>query len=269
MGGFLPSAERRSTALLAIYTVVSLLLLVVGDRLPQGWLRGTGAQLFGPLDHVVLLGDRLGSAWRESRVLHQRIAMLELENAELRPAGVENDSLRRTLGLPVRGPYEFAPVEVLSLSGTPVPVAATLSAGRNRGLDVGDAVVTQQGLLGRIAECYSNASRVTLLTDPVSVVACEVESTGVHGLLRATTAPYPRLILTSVPLADTVQVGQRVLTSGMSRRFPRHLVVGHIARIGREQTGLTQEIEIEPGARLSTLRHAFVLRGSHRDGDLP
>jgi cell shape-determining protein MreC len=55
----------------------------------------------------------------------------------------------------------------------------------------------------------------------------------------------------------------------MSRRFPRHLVVGHIARIGREQTGLTQEIEIEPGARLSTLRHAFVLRGSHRDGDLP
>jgi len=127
---------------------------------------------------------------------------------------------------------------------------------------VGDAVVTAQGLLGRIGEAYAAASRVTLLTDPVSVVACEVESTGVLGLLRATTAPYPRLILTNVPLADTVRIGQRVITSGMSRRFPRHLTVGTIARIGREQSGLTQEIEVTPAARLSTLRHAFVLRGT-------
>lgn len=262
MGGFLPSAERRSTALLAIFTVVSLLLLVVGDRLPQGWLRGIGAHLFGPLDRVVLLGDRIGSAWRESRVLHERIARLEMENTALRGAGVENDSLRRALQLPREGPFEMAPVEVLSLSGTPVPVAATLSAGRNRGIAPGDAVVTSLGLLGRVGESWTAASRVTLLTDPVSVVACEVESTGVLGLLRATTAPYPRLILANVPLADTVRVGQRVLTSGMSRRFPRHLTVGRIARIGREQTGLTQEIEVEPAARLSTLRHAFVLLGT-------
>lgn len=263
MGGFLPSAERRSTALLAIFTVVSLLLLVIGDRLPQGWLRGVGAHLFGPLDRIVLLSDRVGSAWRESRVLHQRVAALEIENAALRGAGVENDSLRRALDLPRQGPFDLAPVEVLALSGTPVPVAATLSAGRNRGIEVGDAVVTAQGLLGRIGESYAGASRVTLLTDPVSVVACEVESTAVLGLLRATTAPYPRLILANVPLADTVRIGQRVLTSGMSRRFPRHLTVGRIARIGREQSGLTQEIEVAPAARLSTLRHAFVLRGTH------
>ncbi len=265
MGGFLPSAERRSTALLATYTVVSLLLLVVGDRLPQSWLRSAGAHLFAPLDRVVLLGDRVGTAWRESRQLHERISALEVENAALRAAGVENDSLRRALDLPRRGPFDYAPVEVLSLSGTPVPVAATLSAGKNRGIHVGDAVVTPQGLLGRISECYGAASRVTLLTDPVSVVACEVESTGVLGLLRATTAPYPRLILTDVPLGDTVRVGQRVLSSGMSRRFPEHLPVGRIARIGREKSGLLQEIEVEPDARLSRLRHAFVLRGTWDD----
>lgn len=262
MGGFLPGAERRSTALLAIFTIVSLLLLVVGDRLPQSWLRGAGAHLFAPLDRVVLIGDRIGSAWRESRALHERIATLELENAALRGAAVENDSLRRVLDLPRQGPFDFAPVEVLSLSGTPVPVAATLSAGRNRGIRAGDAVVTSRGLLGRVEETWAAASRVTLLTDPVSVVACEVESTGVLGLLRATTSPRPRLILTHVPLADTVRVGQRVLTSGLSRRFPRHLTVGFISRVGREQSGLTQEIEVEAAARLSTLRHAFVLRGS-------
>jgi rod shape-determining protein MreC len=269
MGGFLPPAERRSRTLLALYTAISLVLLVIGDRLPQAWLRGIGAHLFAPLDHVVLTGDRIGSAWRESRQLHQRIATLELENAELRGAAVENDSLRRALGLRTSMGFSLTPVEVLSLSGTPIPVAASLSAGRNRDIKVGDAVVTTSGLLGRIGESYPFASRVTLLTDPVSVVACEVESTGVLGLLRPTTAPYPRLLLTNVPLADTVRIGQMVLTSGMSRRYPRYLPVGRISRIGKEQSGLTQEIEVEAVARLSTVRHAFVLRDSHREEEQP
>jgi rod shape-determining protein MreC len=262
MAGFLPAAERRSGVLLAICSLTSLLLLVVGDRLPTSWLRGIGAQLFAPLDRVVLIGDRVGNAWRESRQIHERLARLEVEVAAMRAAAIENDSLRAAYGLPRRGEYAFTPVEVLALSGSPIPVAATLSAGRNRAISVGDAVVTTRGLLGRIGENYASTSRVTLLTDPVSVVACEVESTGVLGLLRATTAPFPRLLLTGVPLADTVRVGQRVLTSGLSRRFPRHLPVGRVLRVGVEQSGLTQEIEVDPGARLSTLRHAFVLRGT-------
>lgn len=255
--------------LLAIFTLTSLFLLVVGDRVPQAWLRATGAQLFAPLDRIVLLGDRVGHAWRESRQLHERVTRLEMEVAAMRAAALENDSLRAAFGLPQREGYPFTPVEVLALSGTPVPVAATLSAGRNGGIDVGDAVVTTDGLLGRISECYPSTSRVTLLHDPVSVVACEVESTGVLGLLRATTSPHPRLLLTNVPLADTVHIGQQVLTSGMSKRFPRHLRVGRIAKVGVGQSGLTQEIEIEPGQRLSTVRHAFVLRGSGAEEVLP
>ena len=71
--------------------------------------------------------------------------------------------------------------------------------------------------------------------------------------------PHPRLVLTGVPLSDTLALGQRVLTSGMSRRFPRGLPIGTVARIGREAGGLTQEIEILAAVRLSRLRHAFVL----------
>src|SRR5512139_2146632 len=101
MGGILPPAERRSSVLVGVYAALSLLLLVTGDRLPVGALRGAGAFLFAPFDRVVLVADRAASAWRESQRLQQRVAQLEIENQRLRTAGVENRRLRDSLGLPL------------------------------------------------------------------------------------------------------------------------------------------------------------------------
>ncbi len=266
MATFLPPAERHSGVLLGIYSTLALLLLVTGERVPQTALRAAGAWLFAPFDRVVLVVDRASAAWRENERLHERIARLEVENARLRQAGVENRLLRDSLGLPAYHGLPLRPVEVLALSGEPVPSAATLSAGVGQGVRVGDAVITSEGLVGRVGEAYPGLSRVVLLTDPNSAVACEVESTGVQGVLRFAPSDRPRLLLGGVPMADSVRIGQLVLTSGMSLRYPRGLPVGRVVRLGRDVSGLTHEIEIEPAARLSRLRHAFVVPGPVRAG---
>jgi rod shape-determining protein MreC len=261
MGGFLPPAERRSSVLLGLYAAVSLLLLLTGERIPQSALRGVGAWMFAPFDRVVLAVDRMTAAWRENEELHRRITLLELEATHLREAGVENRRLRDSLGLPAYRDLKLKPVEVLALTGEPIPSSATLSAGARQGVHVGDAVVTSEGLVGRVGEVYDGLARVVLLTDPNAAVACAVESTGVQGVLHFSGTPYPRLILTSVPLSDTVRVNERVITSGLSLRYPRGLPVGTIARVGRDPSGLTQDIEVLPAARLSRLRHAFIVPG--------
>lgn len=259
MPGFLPPAERRSAPLLGACVVTSLLLLLLGERIPTQSLRGVGAWLFSPFDRVVLVGDRLAAAWRENQSLHQRIARLELENQRLRSAGVENAALRQQLGLPRGRAQSLQPVEILALSGESPPIAATLSAGARQGLLVGDVVVTSDGLLGRLSEVYPTLSRAALITDPNSAVACEVESTGVLGVLRHTLAPRPRLLLTNVPLTDTVRAGQWVVTSGLSQRYPRGIPVGRVVGTTRDPGGLTLDVEVAPAARLSRLRHAFVM----------
>lgn len=261
MGGFLPPAERRSSALLGLYAGLSLVLLLTGDRIPQAALRGAGAWIFAPFDRMVLAADRMTAAWRENELLHRRITDLELEAARLRDAGVENRRLRESLGLPAYRDLALKPVEVLALSGEPIPSSATLSAGTRQGVRPGDAVVTSDGLVGRVGEAYAGLARVVLLTDPNAAVACEVESTGVQGVLRFTGIPYPRLVLTSVPHSDTVRVGERLVTSGLSQRYPRGLPVGRVTKLGRDPNGLTQDIEVEPSARLARLRHAFVVPG--------
>jgi rod shape-determining protein MreC len=261
MGGFLPPAERRSSALVALYVATSLLLLATGERLPQSALRGVGAAVFAPLDRVVMAADRVFASWRENRELHQRVSALELENARLRGLAEENRQLRQELALPGYQALALHPAEVLALTGEPHPASALLSAGERHGVRTGDAVVTSDGLAGRIGEVYPTLSRVVLLTDPNAAVACEVESTGVLGVLRFSAAPNPRLVLTMVPFADTVRVGQRVLTSGLSRRYPRGIPVGHVVRLGTADRGLTQEIEIAPAARLTRMRYVFVIPG--------
>jgi rod shape-determining protein MreC len=259
MGGFLPPAERRSSALVGVYAALSLVLLITGDRLPQSTLRGAGALIFAPFDRVVLAGDRASAAWRDNQRLHQRVAELELENVRLRDEAVENQRLRLQLGLPPRRGVALKPVEVLALSGEAVPASATLGAGRDQGVHEGDVVVTHEGLVGRIGESYPWVSRVILLTDANAPVACEVESVGVMGILHYVTTPYPRLVLSGVPLADSVKIGQRVMTSGLSLRYPRSLPVGRIIRLGIDPSGLSQDIEVEASAQLSRLRHAFVI----------
>jgi rod shape-determining protein MreC len=261
MGGFLPPAERRSSALVALYVATSLLLLAAGERLPQAALRGVGAAVFAPLDRVVMAADRVLASWRENRELHQRISALEIENARLRGLAEENRALRQELALPGYQSMSLHPAEVLALTGEPNPASALLSAGDRQGVRTGDAVVTSDGLVGRIGEVYPSLSRVVLLTDPNAAVACEVESTGVLGVLRFSAAPHPRLVLTMVPFADTVKVGQRVLTSGLSRRYPRGIPVGTVARLGTADRGLTQEIELAPAARLTRMRYVFVIPG--------
>ena len=199
MGGFLPSAERRSGAVLGLYAILSLFLLLAGERIPTAALRGAGAFVFAPFDRVVLSVDRMAAAWRENQELHQRIAELRLENERLQIAGVENQELRRAQSLPLARRFALQAVEVLALSGEVLPTAATVSAGRRQGVAEGDPVLTGDGLLGRIGETYDDLSRVTLITDPNSAVACEIESTGVLGVLKLSSAPHARLVLGTSP----------------------------------------------------------------------
>ncbi len=257
----LPPAERRSVVLVTIFAVLSLLLLVVGDHLPVSWLRGAGAFVFAPFDRIVLTGDRLFAAWRENTTLHERIARLELENAQLRVEGGENRRLRGQLGLPEWHGLALIPVEVLALAGDPIPTAATLSAGTRDGVRVGDALLTRDGLVGRVTESWAHLSRASLLTDPNLTVACEVETTGVNGILRVSLSPRPRLLLSAVPLADTLRAGERVVTSNLSLRFPRGIPVGRVRRMQEDASRLMQEAEVEPAAQLSRLRQAFVAPG--------
>src|SRR5207253_6818657 len=98
-------------------------------------------------------------------------------------------------------------------------------------------VITPDGVVGKVIEAYANTSQVLLLTDRESGVGAMLADSRIQSPVGGVGEPL--ITMKYVPNDDDVSVGERVITSGMDRIFPRDLPVGTITAI-------------QPGDRKST-----------------
>ena len=256
--------DRRKGLLLAACLAMSAALVVFGGRLDSSWVTRIELGLLWPANQVRQFLEGLARDHRENETLRMQVTQLRVERLLLLRAGAEYERLRRTLGFAEPRAPVLCPARVIMVGGEPWPLSFQLSAGTNRGVKVGQAVVAPEGLVGRIVDVGPTHSTVTLLTDPNLAVASEVIPSGVRGVIRFRAEEKPGLYLTNVPLTDTVRVGESVATSGLSQLFPEGIPVGIVSRLGRDPGGLVQEIEVRPSAPLTRLREVFVVLDTAR-----
>ena len=129
-------------------------------------------------------------------------------------------------------PPEANPIDafVIGESSDAFSNSMIVNAGRNRNVESGQAVVSDEGLIGRIVETGARASRVLLLTDAQSLIPVYVEGGTMEGLLGGKTTDHPTIEFTQNDEPVEVIQGQRILTSGAGGVLPRGLPVGVVAR---------------------------------------
>ena len=110
-------------------------------------------------------------------------------------------------------------------------------------------------MAGKVVEAYPNASQVLLLTDKESGVGAMLADSRVQGPVGGLGEPL--LVMKYVPNDDTVNLGERVITSGMDRIFPRDLPVGTVAEI--KSGNQFKQIRVKPAANLERLEEVLVL----------
>lgn len=262
MAGGLGLADRRATAALFLVEIVCLLLLLLGNRLPVAALTGVTTALLAPANGILRWVESVATARSEATRLRSEVASLRMEQGRLVNSQVENRRLRALLGFAERGRPVLKPVQVVGVAGEPWPIAFHLGAGRGAGLAIGQAVLSPEGLVGRLTRVDAATSTAALLSDPNTPVACEVVGSGVRGVLKFRFGTRPGLYLTAVPLTDTVRVGHRIATAATSVLYPAGIPVGRVVRVGREESGLLSEILIEPFAPISRLREVLVATGT-------
>ena len=129
--------------------------------------------------------------------------------------------------------------------------------------------MTARGLVGTVSRISSRTASVTLLTDDQSAVSATVLGSEAAGIVRRGQGPRAPLRLVRVPKEAIVQVGDTVVTAGWrSRRFsslyPPGILIGRVTSVGRADTDLFTQVQLEPFADLSSLEAVLVLVPSDR-----
>jgi rod shape-determining protein MreC len=189
------------------------------------------------------LADRvreLETQVQATEALEEQVAQLEAINGLAAPDQLTTVTARMNAS----GPSAFDNVRFID-------------KGASDGIVVGQAVVDEDGLVGRVDIVSANAARIRLITDPVVSVGVRVLSTNETGIVTGKGDGPLRLEMFRAK--EAVYEGDRVVTDGS--RFPPGIAVGTVRRTTEAEVGFVLRGEVDPAARLSKIDYVKVIVG--------
>lgn len=204
----------------------------------------------------------LYGARRDSDRLQGEVERLKLENQFLRNSLETSDRLKILAAYQQRLPSQTLVAAVIGAGANPNSRVVFLDKGSRAGIQPGMAVITPDGIVGKIQSVFPTSALVLLISDSYSAAGVLLEKTRVHGVMKGTGLSEARIDY--IPNEEKVAVGERVYTSGEDRIYPKGLLVGTVSSVqpGRD----FQNITVHPGARLNRLEEILVVTtGVHQD----
>ncbi len=168
--------------------------------------------------------------------LHEENTQLRLESERLRHwqavalrLEAENEALRQLLAVSPDPEARFVSARVIADSGGTFANSVLVFGGDGSGIGIGDAVMTGEGLAGRIVSVAPHSARVLLITDLNSRIPVLIMPSRARAILAGDNSERPRLVhLTS---DDPIEPGQRIVTSADAGAFPAGLPVGVVTSV--------------------------------------
>jgi rod shape-determining protein MreC len=160
----------------------------------------------------------------ENRKLRAQIAEMRRWRDTALALQDQNERYQALLGLKINPPIPMVAARVVSESRGPFANARLADAGEEKGVVVGNPVISDRGLVGRVVGVARGASRVLLLSDIASRTPVMIDRTNARAILTGDGGPNPKLEY--LRGRDPVKQGDRIITSGDGGVLPRGLPVG-------------------------------------------
>lgn len=151
----------------------------------------------------------------------------------------------------------YVAASVIGRDPSPFVKYVMINRGSDDGLRRGMPVVTQQGLVGRIAAVTAGAARVQLITDPASSVNIRIEPSRAQAILLGSITG--ELSLDMVPQSAEIKIGDLVLSSGLGGNYPSNILIGQIVSVRQRETDLFQSAAVQPVVDFSQLEIVLVI----------
>ena len=198
---------------------------------------------------------------QQNRELKDEVARLRLEEAELAQDALQGQRLQALLNFQRHYVTSTVAAQVIGTSGTDQSRVLYIDKGSEDGLKVDQAVITPDGIVGKIRETMSHTSQVLLINDPSSGAGVLLVSTRIRGILHGSQEGH--VVINNLTPDSRIKPGEKVLTSGGDQIYPRGLNVGTIESITPDPDHQPYTlISIKPAASLFQLEEVLVITGT-------
>jgi rod shape-determining protein MreC len=194
----------------------------------------------------------------QNRQLKEQLSRLQLEQAGLLEDARQGQRLQALLAFKEHYINQTIPAQVVGTSGSDQSRILYIDKGAKDGLKPDMAVITPDGIVGKLKDVYAHTSQVLVINDQTSGAGVLLESTRLRGVLRGNDLGQPEII--NMLPDERVKPGERVITSGGDQIYPRGLPVGIVDRVVPDsQNPPYVNILIKPAANLGHLEELLVI----------
>ncbi|NLD60192.1 MAG: rod shape-determining protein MreC [Clostridiales bacterium] len=271
------SAIRRALFVVAVLAIVAaavfFLVLRTGSKISVG--ENAIGSVLSPVQNAFSSATKwvrdFFTNWREYDVLKESYDDLYLENQQLslqlqsaEEASRENERLKALLDAKDR--YEaLDPLYAKVIACDPGQWFDTFSInrGESEGVKVGMAVVTGDGLIGRVYEAGLNYAKVLCIIDSRSAVATLIERTRDNGVMRGqitASSSTPECYVYYLPNISNIVPGDNLITSGTDSLYPKGLLVGTVTAVSRNAGPEGNYVLVRPAADFQHIEEVLILR---------
>jgi rod shape-determining protein MreC len=207
-------------------------------------------------DYFILLDVR-----EQNRRLKSDNDHLRMENVYFRNQLATAEHARALTLFQAQTPSRTVPARVIGNSTVVTAKAVFVDRGSTSGIEKGMAVVTPEGIVGKVVAVYPLVSQVLLVTDPTFKVGVESQKGHIHGVLNCGSG---KCLVEQVQNEEKVDPGEWFFTSGEDRIFPKGFPVGTVisAQPGPGMKNVVLSLSGAPGGAEEVL---VVLQGLHQN----
>ena len=195
---------------------------------------------------------------KQNAELQETVGRLRLEQAELLEDARQGQRLQAMLGFQEHYIYKTVPAQIYGSSGSIGSHVFYIDKGSADGLRRDMAVITADGIVGKVRDVFRHSSQVLAINDQTSGAGVILETTRVRGILRGNASG--QLEVVGILADERIKPGEKVLTAGGDMIFPRGLPAGEVEKTvpDPERDGFV-DVRLKPAAHLDQLDEVLVI----------
>ncbi|HEV2484986.1 MAG TPA: rod shape-determining protein MreC [Terracidiphilus sp.] len=190
--------------------------------------------------------------------LQKTIDRLRLEQASLLEDARQGERLQALLQFQQRYIYSTVPAQAIGSSGSDQSRVFYLDKGSSDGLKPDMAVITADGIVGKVRDVFPHTAQILVINDPTSGAGVILETTRTRGILTGNASGLLEIV--GILADNRIKPGENVVTAGGDLIFPRGLPVGVVEKVLRDpDRDAFIDVIVKPAAHLDRLDEVLVI----------